>query len=109
MNKIYFDEAGYTGADLTNVSQPYFALASVRFTEEELATIRNDIGLDAYATEMHFKKMHTNWEGRNLLDKLFSHPLLDKKHIKTGVALKRFCIYAQIVDTIIETTFIAMV
>lgn len=103
MNKIYFDEAGYTGADLTNVSQPYFALASVRFTEEELATIRNDIGLDAYATEMHFKKMHTNWEGRNLLDKLFSHPLLDKKHIKTGVALKRFCIYAQIVDTIIET------
>lgn len=103
MNNIFFDEAGYTGADLTNVSQPYFALASVRFTEEELATIRNDIGLDAYATEMHFKKMHTNCEGRNLLDKLFSHPLLDKKHIKTGVALKRFCIYAQIVDTIIET------
>ena len=26
-----------------------------------------------------------------------------KKHIKTGIALKRFCIYAQIVDTIIET------
>lgn len=48
MNKIYFDEAGYTGSDLTNVPQPYFALASVRFTEEELATIRNDIGLDAY-------------------------------------------------------------
>lgn len=56
MNKIYFDEAGYTGADLTNVPQPYFALASVRFTEEELATIRNDLGLDAYETEMHFKR-----------------------------------------------------
>lgn len=105
MNKIYFDEAGYTGADLTNVSQPYFALASVRFTEEELATIRNDLGLDANTKEIHFKKLHTNWEGRVLLDRLFSHPLLDKKHIKTGVALKRFCIYAQIVDTIIEAFF----
>ena len=105
MNKIYFDEAGYTGADLTNVSQPYFALASVRFTEEELATIRNDLGLDANTKEIHFKKLHTNWGGRGLLDRLFSHPLLDKKHIKTGIALKRFCIYAQIVDTIIETFF----
>ena len=103
MNRIYFDEAGYTGADLTNVAQPYFALASVRFTEEELAIIRNDIGLDANTKEIHFKNLHTNWEGRDLLDKLFSHPLLDKKHIKTGVALKRFCIYAQMVDTIIES------
>lgn len=103
MNKIYFDEAGYTGADLTNVSQPYFALASVRFTEEELAIIRNEIGLDSNTKEIHFKNLHTNWKGRDLLNKLFSHPLIDKKHIKTGVALKRFCIYAQIVDTIIES------
>ena len=27
---IYFDEAGYTGSDLTNSEQPYFALASIR-------------------------------------------------------------------------------
>ncbi len=32
MNNIYFDESGYTGADLTNEDQPYFALASVRLS-----------------------------------------------------------------------------
>lgn len=105
MNKIYFDEAGYTGADLTNEAQPYFALASVRFSDEELSIIRKDIGLKSAEKEIHFKNMHTNWQGRELLEQLFSHPLLDKKHIKTGVALKRYCIYAQIVDTIIETYF----
>mgnify|MGYP004579793979 CR=1 FL=1 len=103
MDKIYFDEAGYTGSDLTNESQPYFALASVRFSEEELDRIRKDVGLDTDTKEIHFKKMHTNWEGRSLLLKLFSHPLLDRSHIKTGIALKRFCIYAQMIDTIIET------
>ena len=31
---LYFDESGYTGPDLTNVSQPYFALASVKITND---------------------------------------------------------------------------
>lgn len=105
MNNIYFDEAGYTGADLTNEAQPYFALASVRFSVEELDSIRKDLGLEGDAKEIHFKNMHTNWEGRDLLNKLFSHPLLNKEHIKTGIAQKRYCIYAQIVDTVIETYY----
>lgn len=28
---------------------------------------------------------------------------MDKKHIKIGIALKRYCVYAQIVDVLIET------
>jgi len=103
--KLFFDEAGYTGSDLINEEQPYFCLASVRFTDEELEMIRKDIGLNDNHREIHFKNMHTNWEGRALLDKLFNHPLLNKDHIVTGVALKRYCIYAQIVDTIIEVFY----
>ena len=29
---LYFDEAGYTGPDLTNKEQPYFALASINLS-----------------------------------------------------------------------------
>ena len=41
---LYFDESGYTGPDLTNVSQPYFALASVKITNDEIACLKKDIG-----------------------------------------------------------------
>ena len=37
---LYFDEAGYTGPDLTNSNQPYFSLASIRMTNEEIAQIK---------------------------------------------------------------------
>ena len=40
---LYFDESGYTGPDLTNVSQPYFALASVKMTNDEIACLKKDI------------------------------------------------------------------
>lgn len=41
---IYFDEAGYTGSDLTNSEQPYFALASIRMTDDEVIRMKKDIG-----------------------------------------------------------------
>ena len=34
---LYFDESGYTGPDLVNSKQPYFSLASIRITDEEIA------------------------------------------------------------------------
>ena len=104
-NILYFDESGFTGADLLCPQQPYFCLASVLFTDDELDIIKKDIGADKYGKELHFKNLHTNWEGRKILKKLFAHPLLDKSHIITGIALKRYCVYAQIVDILIETYF----
>ena len=41
---LYFDESGYTGPDLVNSKQPYFSLASIRITDEEIAQIKKDIG-----------------------------------------------------------------
>lgn len=40
---LYFDEAGYTGPDLTNVQQPYFTMASVCITDEDVELIKADI------------------------------------------------------------------
>lgn len=98
--KLYFDEAGYTGADLVNKEQPYFVLASVRFTDAELDILRSDLQLGP--KELHFKKMYGNEEGRKTIEKILSHPLLDKEHVKLGAVNKRYCIYAQMVNILYE-------
>lgn len=102
---IYFDESGYTGPDLTNREQPYFTLASIRMTYDEIACIKNDIGYNVWRKELHFKKMYTSPQGRAMLDKIFNHPLMDEEHILLSYAHKRYCIYAHIVNMLVETMY----
>ena len=102
---LYFDEYGNTGPDLTNVSQPYFAVASVRMADDEIARLKKDIGYCEWGKELHFKSMYTNPQGRQMLDKIFNHPLLDSNHVLLSFAYKRYCIYAQIVDMLVETRY----
>lgn len=102
---LYFDEAGYTGADLTNKEQQFFTLASTNLIEDEIRYIKEGIGYEKWGKELHFKSMYSNPHGRDMLKKVFSHPLLNKDHIKLSYALKRYCIYAQIVDVLIETFY----
>ena len=68
---FYFDEAGYTGPDLTNNIQPYFALASIRMTADEIDCMKKDIGYCEWGKELHFKSMYTNLQGRAMLEKIF--------------------------------------
>lgn len=102
---LYFDEAGYTGADLTNKEQQFFTLASTNLLEDEIRDIKEGIGYEKWGKELHFKSMYTNPHGRGMLKKIFSYPLLNKDHVKLSYALKRYCIYAQIVDVLIETFY----
>lgn len=102
---LYFDEAGYTGPDLTNTQQPYFTLASVCVSEEEAEQIKADIEYAKWGSELHFANMYTNPQGRIVLNRLFDHPLMNKQHVRMAFALKRYCIYAQIVNTLIETYY----
>lgn len=102
---IYFDEAGYTGADLTNKAHPFFTLASTNVTAEEISAIKEAIEYDSGGGELHFSRMYTNYQGRSVLDKLFAHPLMTNEHILLAFANKRYCIYARIVDILIETYF----
>lgn len=102
---LYFDEAGYTGPDLTNKEQPYFALASIRMTDDEVACMKKDIGYCEWGKELHFKSMYTNPHGRVMLDKIFNHPLMDDNHVLPSFAYKRYCIYANIVNILVETMY----
>ena len=102
---LYFDEAGYTGPDLTNNIQPYFALASIRMTADEIDCMKKDIGYCEWGKELHFKSMYTNPHGRTMLDKIFNHPLMGDNHVLPSFAYKRYCIYANIVNILVETFY----
>ena len=102
---IYFDESGYTGPDLTNCIQPYFVLASIRTTDGEIDCIKKDIGYYEWRKELHFVSMYTNPQGRLMLDKIFNHPLMDTNHVLLSFAYKRYCIYANIVNILVETMY----
>ena len=102
MNKettIYVDEAGNTGSNLTDERQQYFVLSAVKFSEEELDRIKNDVGYDR---EMHFLEMKKSIAGRQAIKKLLQHELIDEKHVYYTFTHKRFCIYAKMVDMLIE-------
>lgn len=101
---LYFDEAGYTGPDLTNIKQPYFVLASIRMTDEEIVRMKKDIGYCEWGKELHFKSMYTNPLGRAMLEKIFNHPLMDDNHVLPSFANKRYCVYAHIVNMLVEVT-----
>lgn len=102
---LYFDESGYTGPDLTNIKQPYFTLASIRMTDEEIVRMKKDIGYYEWGKELHFKSMYTNPQGRAMLEKIFNHSLMDNYHVLPSFAYKRYCIYANIVNILVETWY----
>ena len=102
---LYFDESGYTGSDLINPEQPYFTLASVRLTEDEVAVMKEEIGYVEWGKELHFKSMYSNYQGRQMLEKIFTHPLMNYDHVLPSFANKRYCIYANIVNMLIETRY----
>jgi hypothetical protein len=66
----------------------YFALASIRMTDDEIVRIKKDIGYCEWGKELHFKSMYTNLQGRAMLEKIFNHPLMDEKPCPATIALQ---------------------
>ena len=100
--KVYVDEAGNTGANICDEKQKYFVLSAVSFTDEELLRIKQDIN---YPKELHFVNMKRSVAGRTAIKNILSHPLIDENHISYQIIDKSFCIYAQMIDYIVEPVF----
>ena len=100
--KVYFDEAGNTGSNITNNDQPYFVLSSVCFSDAELEQIQADLAFDR---ELHFKKIKKMWQGQEMIGHFLTHPLFDENHVTYQIVDKTFAIYAFMVDLLIEPFF----
>lgn len=102
MNKIYFDEAGNTGADLLNKDQNVFVLCSNNFTKEETNEFMK---LFTNEKELHFVKLKNSESGRKSIINFLNHPLISEDRIILYAADKEFVVIAQIVSQLIETFY----
>lgn len=99
---IFLDEAGNTGAALTDASQPVFVLTSTDMTNDEaeavLALVRSP-----QATEAKFTSLRKSAAGRRRLLNLIASGALEPQRVKSMVTHKRFMVVTKLVDIIEET------
>lgn len=71
--ELYCDEAGFTGNDLLETSQPYFVYAAVNFTQEEIDEILKEIHrrYPVQNGEIKGKILVKNFKGQALIKDLF--------------------------------------
>ena len=97
---VAFDEAGNTGSDLLNPSQPVFVLASVCFSDaqaESLLKLARGQG-----PEPHFANLIRRKSGRERVLEIINSPLVSPETVKITACHKKFQALAQIVDLLIE-------
>jgi hypothetical protein len=102
MHEIAFDEAGNTGADLLNVKQPVFALASVSLSRSEANEILEGIRTPQ-ANEVKFSRLRRSEPGWRRILKALSSPDLTSEKVVVMIIHKRFMAVAKIVDLLVET------
>lgn len=99
---IYFDEAGYSGANLLDKDQPVYLLLSHNYTLEESSEILAKLTDLSNAKELHFKSLKKYEKSRNEIIKALNHELIAKDRVCYYVVHKKYVIGAQIVDQLIE-------
>lgn len=99
---IYFDEAGNTGAALSDIAQPTFVLASTNMTNEE-ADAALSVLRTPQTTEVKFALLRKSEAGQRRVLNLLSSEVLNSQRIKTMVIHKRFMVVTKLVDLIEET------
>lgn len=103
MDKVYFDEAGNTGQNLKDDSQPIYCLATNNFSDEEAETLCSLI--ESNAEELHFKNIKKRDKGRSQILEILNHDLITESKVKYYISHKRFCITGHIIDLLVEPIY----
>ena len=99
---IFFDEAGNTGAALTDAAQPVFVLASTNLTDEEAEALLAGVRTPQ-TREAKFTSVRRSKAGQRRLLELIGTGSLDPQRVKSLVMHKRFMVVTKLVDLIEET------
>ena len=102
MKLIAFDESGNTGADLLNVQQPVFVLASANLDKEEAEDLLSCV-YTQQAREAKFINLKKSNSGKKKIITFLEKVKNKKQTIKTFFFHKRYMVVTKIVDVLIET------
>jgi hypothetical protein len=98
---LYIDESGNTGADLLNVDQPLFALASTILDDEMSRALVEPLRSQTQ-TEAKYSKLKATASGQESLLRFLSSPVLTPENCAFMLADKRYYLITQLVDKIVE-------
>jgi len=99
---IFFDEAGNTGSNLLDKTQPTYLLLSHNYSEAEVNEILAPLIEITKAQELHFKQLRKYAKSRKAIIRCINDPLVQKDRVFQYVAHKEFMIVIHIVDQLIE-------
>jgi hypothetical protein len=102
MTTIFCDEAGNTGANLLDVDQPLFVLASNDFSVSEAAELL-ELVRSNQGGETKFTTLRKSPDGIRRLIRFMGHPGLNQHRVVVDFSHKRFMIVTKMVDLIAET------
>ena len=102
MKNIYLDESGNTGANLLDVRQPVFTLASNDYSDDESSQLLKCIK-SSQGAEIKFSSLKKSNKGRKKLIEFFKQELLGKNRVKITVSHKKFMALSKVIDLLVET------
>lgn len=99
--KVFFDEAGNSGDNLLDKDQPVYVLASHNFNEDETRLILAPL-LSLKNGEIHFYKLCKSSKNYKKIIDALNNELLDCSRIVMTTIDKRFALWCNIVDKLVE-------
>lgn len=100
--RLFLDESGHTGHNLTDLDQPIFTLAGTIHSAAEAEKLLKLLNCKS-PIEAHFKKLKKTKSGREGIAKLVNSPLINFDCVKVELVNKDFFITGKIVDLLVET------
>ena len=99
---IYFDESGFTGSNLLDGEQPYFAVASTVMEPEDAADILRESFPHYQGQEFKFSNIWRSRRNRNRLPEFVRNIGSSPEHVFVWWVDKKFAVLCKIIDFLVE-------
>jgi hypothetical protein len=101
---VAFDEAGNTGENLLDETQPVYSLAAVLDTGDAKKTV-DDALAHRQASELKFSGLRKHASGQRIVVDLFASGALNPDNARVSIAHKPWMVAAKMVDLLVEPYF----
>ncbi|TDY21968.1 uncharacterized protein DUF3800 [Paraburkholderia sp. BL6665CI2N2] len=99
--RLFFDESGNTGTNLSDSQQPIFALSSINISADEANGLLAEL-MRPGQSEVKFSKLRRTAEGRQAVIRLIDSDALTPRTAKFAIADKRYYLISHYVDKLTE-------
>jgi hypothetical protein len=105
VEKLFFDESGYTGEDLLNYEQPTFAYASTTLPDSDAASLVNSCFAFSRASELKHSRLSKSSRGQDAIVAFIQRILELSLPVNVFLAHKEYALLTYFIDFPVEEIF----